>query len=106
MTSTSTDRWPPSSARPSSARNIRKRRATSSRCSPSRPASWCARSARCVFGRIGDLVGRKYTFLVTIVIMGLSTFLVGVLPGSATWGIAGADHPDWPAHAAGSGARR
>src|SRR5687768_14780746 len=31
-----------------------------------------------VFGRIGDLVGRKYTFLVTIVIMGLSTFLVGL----------------------------
>src|ERR1700754_889551 len=33
-----------------------------------------------VFGRIGDLVGRKYTFLVTITIMGLSTFLVGLLP--------------------------
>jgi MFS family permease len=33
-----------------------------------------------VFGRIGDLVGRKYTFLVTIVVMGLSTALVGVLP--------------------------
>ena len=33
-----------------------------------------------IFGRIGDLVGRKYTFLVTIAIMGLSTFLVGVLP--------------------------
>lgn len=41
-----------------------------------------------VFGRIGDIVGRKYTFLVTIVIMGTSTFLVGVLPGSATIGIA------------------
>jgi MFS family permease len=41
-----------------------------------------------VFGRIGDLVGRKYTFLVTILIMGMSTFLVGLLPGSATWGIA------------------
>lgn len=41
-----------------------------------------------VFGRIGDLVGRKYTFLVTITIMGLSTFLVGLLPGSASWGIA------------------
>ena len=41
-----------------------------------------------VFGRLGDLVGRKYTFLVTILIMGLSTFLVGLLPGSATWGIA------------------
>ncbi|MBB3235938.1 MFS transporter [Phyllobacterium endophyticum] len=41
-----------------------------------------------VFGRIGDLVGRKYTFLITILIMGLSTFLVGILPGSASWGIA------------------
>ena len=41
-----------------------------------------------VFGRIGDLVGRKYTFLITIMIMGMSTFLVGLLPGSATWGIA------------------
>ena len=33
-----------------------------------------------VFGRIGDLVGRKYTFLVTILIMGFSTFCVGLLP--------------------------
>ena len=33
-----------------------------------------------IFGRVGDLVGRKYTFLVTIAIMGSSTFLVGVLP--------------------------
>nr|WP_165720657.1 MFS transporter [Bordetella trematum] len=41
-----------------------------------------------VFGRLGDLVGRKYTFLVTIVIMGLSTFLVGVLPSYSTIGIA------------------
>jgi MFS family permease len=41
-----------------------------------------------VFGRIGDLVGRKYTFLITILIMGMSTFLVGLLPGSASWGIA------------------
>ncbi|HMM63538.1 MAG TPA: MFS transporter [Mesorhizobium sp.] len=41
-----------------------------------------------VFGRVGDLVGRKYTFLVTILIMGLSTFLVGLLPGAASWGIA------------------
>ncbi|WP_245624449.1 MFS transporter [Belnapia moabensis] len=40
------------------------------------------------FGRIGDLVGRKYTFLVTIVIMGASTFIVGLLPGSETIGIA------------------
>ena len=34
-----------------------------------------------VFGRLGDLVGRKHTFLITIVIMGLSTFIVGCLPG-------------------------
>jgi MFS family permease len=39
-----------------------------------------------VFGRIGDLVGRKYTFLVTIVVMGLSTALVGILPTYATIG--------------------
>ncbi len=39
-----------------------------------------------VFGRIGDIVGRKYTFLVTITIMGLSTFLVGLLPSYAEWG--------------------
>src|SRR5512137_3194410 len=31
-----------------------------------------------VFGRIGDLIGRKYTFLITIVVMGASTFLVGL----------------------------
>jgi sugar transport protein len=41
-----------------------------------------------VFGRIGDIVGRKYTFLVTIVIMGLSTFIVGLLPNAATIGFA------------------
>ena len=40
-----------------------------------------------VFGRLGDLVGRKHTFLVTIVLMGLSTFLVGVLPTYARIGI-------------------
>jgi MFS family permease len=39
-----------------------------------------------VFGRIGDLVGRKYTFLITITVMGLSTALVGVLPTFATIG--------------------
>jgi len=41
-----------------------------------------------VFGRIGDLVGRKYTFLVTMGLMGLSTFLVGVLPNYAAIGVA------------------
>src|ERR1700684_41379 len=39
-----------------------------------------------VFGRVGDMVGRKYTFLVTITIMGLSTFLVGLTPGYETLG--------------------
>src|SRR5271167_2662166 len=40
------------------------------------------------FGRIGDLVGRKYTFLITIIVMGLSTALVGFLPTYATIGLA------------------
>jgi MFS family permease len=40
-----------------------------------------------VFGRLGDLVGRKYTFLITIMIMGVATFLVGILPNYATWGV-------------------
>lgn len=39
------------------------------------------------FGRLGDLVGRKYTFLVTILIMGLSTFFVGLLPNYETIGV-------------------
>ncbi len=41
-----------------------------------------------VFGRLGDMIGRKYTFLVTILIMGMSTFIVGVLPNYASIGIA------------------
>ncbi len=41
-----------------------------------------------VFGRVGDIVGRKYTFLVTILIMGMSTFIVGLLPSAASIGIA------------------
>ena len=41
-----------------------------------------------VFGRIGDLVGRKNTFLVTMGIMGVSTFLVGLLPSYASFGVA------------------
>lgn len=41
-----------------------------------------------VFGRLGDMVGRKYTFLITIMIMGLSTFVVGFLPGYAAIGFA------------------
>ena len=41
-----------------------------------------------VFGRLGDMIGRKYTFLVTILIMGLATFIVGVLPNYASIGVA------------------
>ncbi len=41
-----------------------------------------------VFGRLGDMIGRKYTFLVTILIMGLSTFIVGLLPNYAAIGVA------------------
>jgi hypothetical protein len=41
-----------------------------------------------IFGRLGDLAGRKHTFLITIVIMGIATALVGVLPGQATIGVA------------------
>jgi predicted MFS family arabinose efflux permease len=41
-----------------------------------------------VFGRLGDMIGRKYTFLITIVIMGLSTFIVGLLPSYASIGVA------------------
>src|ERR1044071_7053923 len=40
-----------------------------------------------VFGRIGDMVGRKYAFLLTLLIMGGATFLVGLLPGYASIGI-------------------
>ncbi|HEV7334015.1 MAG TPA: MFS transporter [Flavisolibacter sp.] len=39
-----------------------------------------------VFGRLGDLIGRKYTFLLTLVLMGLSTFLIGCIPSYATIG--------------------
>src|SRR6202140_1347119 len=39
-----------------------------------------------IFGRVGDLVGRKYTFLVTIMVMGTSTFVVGLLPTFASVG--------------------
>jgi MFS family permease len=40
------------------------------------------------FGRLGDMIGRKYTFLVTILIMGSSTFIVGILPGYDSIGVA------------------
>jgi MFS family permease len=41
-----------------------------------------------VFGRLGDMIGRKYTFLVTILIMGLTTFMVGILPSYNSIGVA------------------
>ena len=41
-----------------------------------------------VFGSLGDMIGRKYTFLMTIVIMGVSTFLVGILPNYESIGVA------------------
>ena len=40
-----------------------------------------------IFGRIGDMIGRKYTFLVTMTLMGVGTFFIGILPGYASWGI-------------------
>jgi len=40
-----------------------------------------------IFGRVGDMVGRKYTFLVTMSLMGVGTFFIGVLPGYESWGI-------------------
>ncbi len=41
-----------------------------------------------IFGRLGDMIGRKYTFLITMTLMGMGTFFIGLLPGYATWGIA------------------
>ncbi len=40
-----------------------------------------------IFGRFGDMIGRKYTFLITMSLMGIGTFFIGLLPGFATWGI-------------------
>jgi MFS family permease len=40
-----------------------------------------------IFGRLGDKIGRKYTFLVTMSLMGIGTFFIGVIPGYAQWGI-------------------
>jgi hypothetical protein len=40
-----------------------------------------------IFGRLGDMIGRKYTFLITMSLMGVGTFFIGVLPGYASWGI-------------------
>jgi predicted MFS family arabinose efflux permease len=41
-----------------------------------------------IFGRLGDMIGRKYTFLITMTLMGVGTFFIGLLPGYASWGIA------------------
>jgi MFS family permease len=41
-----------------------------------------------IFGRFGDMIGRKYTFLITMTLMGVGTFFIGLLPGYGTWGIA------------------
>ena len=41
-----------------------------------------------IFGRLGDMIGRKYTFLITMSLMGVGTFFIGLLPGYATWGLA------------------
>lgn len=40
-----------------------------------------------IFGRLGDMIGRKYTFLITMILMGVGTFFIGVLPGYESWGI-------------------
>ncbi len=40
-----------------------------------------------VFGRLGDLIGRKYTFLVTMTLMGIATFVIGIMPGYSSIGI-------------------
>jgi MFS family permease len=41
-----------------------------------------------IFGRLGDMIGRKYTFLITMTLMGVGTFFIGMLPGYESWGIA------------------
>jgi predicted MFS family arabinose efflux permease len=41
-----------------------------------------------IFGRLGDMIGRKYTFLITMSLMGVGTFFIGLLPGYESWGIA------------------
>jgi predicted MFS family arabinose efflux permease len=41
-----------------------------------------------IFGRLGDMIGRKYTFLITMTLMGIGTFFIGLIPGYTNWGIA------------------
>src|ERR1700743_3758750 len=41
-----------------------------------------------IFGRVGEMIGRKYTFLITMTLMGVGTFFIGMLPGYESWGIA------------------
>jgi MFS family permease len=41
-----------------------------------------------IFGHFGDMIGRKHTFLITMTLMGIGTFFIGLLPGYNTWGIA------------------
>jgi MFS family permease len=41
-----------------------------------------------IFGRLGDMIGRKYTFLITMTLMGIGSFFIGLLPGFDSWGIA------------------
>ena len=40
-----------------------------------------------IFGRLGDMIGRKYTFLITMSLMGIGTFFIGLLPGYGSWGV-------------------
>ena len=59
-----------------------------------------------IFGRLGDMIGRKYTFLITMSLMGIGTFFIGVLPGYATWGIMAPVGADRASPGAGPRARR
>ena len=85
---------------------IRRQRATSSRCSPSPPASSCARSARSCSAASATSSAANTPSSSPSLIMGLSTFIVGLLPSSATDRHRGAGHPDRAAPAAGPRARR
>ena len=92
-TSISTARWPRSSAPTSSASYPRAPRNIFALLAFA--AGFLVRPfGALVFGRLGDLVGRKYTFLITILIMGSSTFVVGLLPSSDTIGIIAPVDPD------------